>query len=426
MPEATCRSPLLEGAQAWIESQDGDRAAARRAGLECLEACGVPTRSHEDWRFTSLGPWTDARSSRVGDDGELTRADFSIDGLDAIELIFVNGRLEGAPQVDGLRVSPWSEAEGEVPFATRETLSQAPALEQLNQLWCDRGVVIEVEANTRIDRPVHLQFLSGAGESTLTQPRVVLRLEPSSGLHLVEDHRSTGAASATNLHLDVELGANAALEHVQLTRVATDASHATTLRSVIGRDARHRHWNFVLSGAWVRNDLHCRLGGENSEVHLMGLTVASGAQMVDAHTRVEHAADHSRSIEDYRHVLDDEARVVFAGRVHVGPDVHDSDAEQRNANLLLSPSARMNALPQLEIYNDDVKASHGSSMGRLDEDALFYMRSRGIDAQTARGLLLWGFANSIVQQLKWPAVAALVQHEVHERLAKLTPLESAS
>ncbi len=420
---------LLEGFEAWLAGRPERDQPHRREAHALLRDGGYPTRRHEEWRFTALGPWAESRSpsapSTVATAG--FRA-FDVEGLEAIDLEFIDGRLASVPEIPGVKIVVLGSDLGpeERPANSSDSRGDVPALELLNRAWSDRGVLVEVEPGVKVNHPLHFRFLSAAGSSTFTQPRVHLRLGRSSEVKVLEHHRSAGESTATNLHFEVELEEGARLEHVQLTLLGDSAAHATNLRAEVGRDATYSHWNFVLGGRWVRDDLHCRLAGEHSEMRLMGLAVAGGEQMIDTHTRVEHGAEHARSIEEYRHVVDDQARVVFAGRVVVEAQVRDSDARQTNANLLLSPDARVNALPQLEIYNDDVKASHGSSMGQLDEEALFYLRSRGIDEATARGLLLWGFANSVVEQLEWPALAQLIQHEVQGHLGEILSLEEES
>lgn len=431
-------SPLLEGFEGWLESggQGRDPLAALRAqAYERLSSIGMPTRRHEDWRFTELGPLGMELGARP--DGETSGpapTNLIIDGLASLDLHFHDGRLAPGSQqvvegIEGLSVHDLSDPAKRSLDAVRRSWERSSSedstfLETLNAMWCDRGALIEVAEKTVLDRPLRLVF-TGAGRDSFVQTRLIAQVGRHAQVTLVEDHGRSTSPSATNFVVDVQVDDDAHLNHVKLVRSECEDQHAANLRAVVGRDGRYRHWDFAVGGRWLRNDLRCTLAGENSEISLEGLVVAGDEQMVDHHTRIVHAASHARSLEHYRHVLDDRARGVFAGRVVVEKDVHATRAEQQNANLLLSDSARMNALPQLEIYNDDVTASHGATMGQLDRESLFYLRTRGIPELTARALLLWGFANTIVQGLGSEPIARLLQREVHSHLTGLEFLEDA-
>lgn len=432
-------SPLLDGFQSWLdETGHGDDALTplRQRAFEKLSASGMPTRKHEDWRFTELGPLALDLSARprteVGDAD--TAPATSIAGLESFDLHIRDGRLtdesrKALESVAGVEVHDLARGESSKLELSQRSFGRAAerdatALESLNAVWCDRGVVVDIAESTVLTQPLRLVF-SGAGGAGFLQSRTVLRLARNAQATVIEDHVGSKVPTSTNFVVDVQLGDNAHLEHVKLVRSSCSDFQAASLRADIGRDARYRHWDFAVGGRWLRNDMRCVLSGENSEVALMGLVVAGDEQMIDHHTRIVHAASRARSLENYRHILDDRARAVFAGRVLVEKDVHASHAEQQNANLLLSDDARMNALPQLEIYNDDVTASHGATMGQLDEESLFYLRSRGIPEESARALMLWGFANTVVQDLGSEPLARLLRGEIHEHLSGLEFLEEA-
>lgn len=430
-------SPLLEGFEGWLEAtgrKDDPLAPLRQLAFEKLTTSGMPTRKHEDWRFTELGPLALDLSAqpRADDTSDGTPPAVSIDGLDSFDVHIRDGRLATESRrelesIQGVEIhdlahSRVSELEASQGSWRRATEDDATPLESLNAMWCDRGVVIELAENTALTRPIRLIF-TGAGGAGFLQSRVVLRLARHAQATVIEDHAGAEVPTSTNFVLDVQLGDNSQLEHVKLVRSTCTDFQAASLRADVGRDARYRHWNFVVGGRWLRNDMRCVLAGENSEIALMGLVVAGDEQMIDHHTRIVHAASHSRSLENYRHILDDRSRAVFAGRVIVEKDVHATQAEQQNASLLLSDHARMNALPQLEIYNDDVTASHGATIGQLDEEPIFYLRSRGIPEETARALMLWGFANTIAQELGSEPIARLLRGEIHAHLSGLDFLE---
>jgi Fe-S cluster assembly protein SufD len=242
-----------------------------------------------------------------------------------------------------------------------------------------------------------------------------VEVERGAQVSIVEDHVG-GGEGLVNLQIELVAAANAHVSWTRLVRLGDEMRHIASMRVRQDRDSVVRVQTMNLSGALVRHDVDVSLEGENSECALHGLVVGQGSQVADNHSVIHHRASHARSTEHFRNVLDDRSRAVFAGRVVVEEDVRGTDAQQSNANLLLSDDARVDALPQLEIYNDDVKASHGATLGQLDRDAMFYLRSRGIDVGTARAILTWAFANVVVEEISLAPIRALVRKSVFEHL----------
>jgi Fe-S cluster assembly protein SufD len=246
---------------------------------------------------------------------------------------------------------------------------------------------------------------------------------PGSRAIVIEDHVSLGAgATFTNAVSELELGAGAALEWIKLQREAPTACHVSGVHARVARDARFSAAALSFGTALLRNDARVVLAEEGASCELRGLFVAGGDQHVDNHTWIDHLRPHGTSRELYKGILDGRARGVFNGRIVVRPDAQKSDALQQNQNLLLSRDAEIATQPQLEIHADDVKCSHGSTVGQLDPDATFYLRSRGIPEREARNLLMAGFVSEITRALSVPALAERTLELAVERLGMHGPL----
>jgi Fe-S cluster assembly protein SufD len=416
------RHPLIRAAGDAVEALGanggGWNRAAREQTLAALQDSGLPDAHDEDWRFTPLqslghGEWVAAPRPEAG----IAPAEYSVSGLEAVMIVLVDGFFDpelsdcaGFPS--GLELLQGSE---NVPFPAGE-YSRSRAFEGLNLAAAPDPFVLRVSGV--IEQPVHLVHLSSAAdESRLASP--CFRVETGRGaeLTLVEDHLSAeGSSDLVNLRVELDVGDNSHVAWTRLVRTAAGHRQLTRMRIRQSRDSVVRVQSMNLGGALVRHDVEVILDGPNSDCGLFGLVMGEGSQIVDNHSLIRHRASHSRSEEHFRNVLDGSSRAVFAGRVVVEEGTVGTDARQSNANLLLSDHARVDALPQLEIYNDDVKASHGSTLGQLDQDSMFYLRSRGIDAATARTILTWAFANVVVEEIGLDPVRALVRQKVFEHL----------
>ena len=252
----------------------------------------------------------------------------------------------------------------------------------------------------------------------MVHPRVLVLAEPQSRLTLIQDHVSVGNAPGfTNAVTEVEIGAGARVDFVLIQREPDHRFHVANLAVTQERDSRLSAHSFCLGGALLRNDASVLLAGEGAECRLDGLLVAAGRQLVDNHTLVDHSVPRCTSQETYKGILGGEARGVFRGRIIVRPDAQKTSARQSNPNLLIGEGAEVDSKPQLEIHADDVKCSHGSSIGSIDAEAFFYLRSRGLSAAMARELLTRAFAEEILRALPTPALAAALGDVVQARLS---------
>ena len=391
---------------------------AREQALAALQDCGLPGARDEDWRFTPLraldrDDWVVAPRPEAG----VLPVEYSIPDLDAVRIVLVDGYLDSelsdlAGFPDGFELLKGSAV---VPFPANKFV-RTDAFEALNLLAMPEPFVLRVEGV--IERPVHLVHLSSAAEgSRVASPCLRVEVGRNAELTLIEDHLSAeGNSDLVNLRVELDVGDNAHVSWTRVVRTGAEHRHLAHMQIRQSRDSVVRVHSMTLGGALVRHQVEVILDGPNSDCGLFGLVMGEGTQIADNHSVIRHRASHSRSEEHFRNVLDGRSRAVFAGRVVVEQGTVGTDAKQNNANLLLSDEARVDALPQLEIYNDDVKASHGSTLGQLDQDSMFYLRSRGIDAVTARAILTWAFANVVVEEIRLDPIRALVRRKVFEHL----------
>jgi Fe-S cluster assembly protein SufD len=377
--------------------------ARRHEGLAHFAAAGFPGRRDEAWKYTDL-KLVARRSFAAGVAGEFEAS--PIDGLDAPALTFVNGRLVRSANLPaGAAAIPLSRALAEGHPACRQLLGQVadPARHRFaalsTALFTD-GVLLDLPADLVLEAPIRLVFLAGGGRApALACPRVLVRAGENSSATLIEHY---GAAPGESLSLavtEVALSPGARLVHYRVQEESAEAFHIGALAARLERDASLVSHNLSVGGRIARFDLDVALAGPGARVEMNGLYVVRDRQHVDNHTRVDHAVPRTVSDELYRGVLSGRGRAVFNGKAVVHPGAAGTDARQSNANLLLSPEAEVDTKPELEIYADDVKCAHGATTGQLDTAALFYLRSRGLDEDTAKSLLTYAFADTVLARM---------------------------
>jgi Fe-S cluster assembly protein SufD len=416
-------APVRAGEPAWLE-------AARKAAIARFVEIGVPTRRHEEWKYTS--------AERIGRVAwrPAAPATPAADALDALDLplgghprlVFVNGRfapglsrLEGLPA--GVIASPartlWAH-----PGAWLEALLALPAaladraFAALAAALAPDTAVVRIGRDVEVGPQLVVLFLSAPGEDAAAMPRLAVELEPGARLALIEIHAGPPGAERQlhNALGAVVVGANASLDHLRLQLDGAGATHLAHLHARVARDGRYASRAIALGAAVARLELVATLDGEGAEATLDGLYVAADGQHSDNRTVVDHARPHGTSRELYKGVLGGRSRGVFSGKVIVRKEAQKTSADQKNANLLLERDAEVDSKPQLEIEADDVRCSHGSSIGQLEEDALFYLRARGLDAPAARALLVRAFVGEILEGV---ADEALRERLLERVLAKL-------
>lgn len=406
----------------------------RRQAMDRFGALGLPTTRLEDWKYTSVAPigrvpWhlaSGEAASRVTADAiapylfcepDWPRLVF-VDGQYAPALSAVHGLPAGA-RVQSLGAALAEDAAAIQPVLARHADWQAHGFTALNTAFLADGALIWLPRGAAIETPIHLVFAAtGADDDTVSHPRVLVVLGAGSAATVLESYVSLAPGRhLTNAVSELVLEQDAALTHYQVLRESARAYHVGTTQVHQARDSRLASYSFALSADLARNDLNVRLTGEGAECSLTGLYLVTGTQHVDYHTTIDHLVPHGTSREFYKGVLDGKARAVFNGKVVVHPNATQSDAQQVNRNLLLSTDATVDTKPQLEIFNDDVKCTHGAAVGQLDADAIFYLRSRGIGDAAARRILTVGFAGEVTDRVPLAPVHTALADLLFARLA---------
>ncbi|ABM61323.1 Fe-S cluster assembly protein SufD [Halorhodospira halophila] len=392
-------------------------AERRRAAMATFDAHGFPTRRWEAWKHIDLTPvlrsdFHPPQTAGAVDDGLAGRVDQLLPRSDGPRLVFIDGYLDAsrsdyAELPAGLSVQPLSQAlADDVAWLQQHLAAHADPANSpfiaLNTALMDEGVAIHVARGAMIEAPLLIVcYTSAACAGHAVYPRVIVHGEEASHLRVVEYH--SGDPEAAYLSCPVtELVADAGAQ-VDLTRISEEGDAGCQLGAVSGtaaRDARVGAHSFVWGGDKVRVDIEATVQGDNGEGDLTGVHLSDGQRFVDHHTWVHHDAEHTRSRQVFKGVLDGRSESVFDGLIKVHPGAQKTDAEQENRNLLLSPRAFAHSNPRLEIFADDVRCTHGSTVGELDEQALFYMRARGIDPLVAKSLLTYAFVAEVLETVR--------------------------
>ena len=402
-------------------------AEARQAALGRLQALGLPTARHEDWRFTSLAALSAVSFARASGGDPAHAATLLDRGLapEGPRLVFVNGRL--APGLStraapgGALLTSLAEALRDHPELVRPHLGRLArpddqAFVAANAALFEDGGFVLLPRGARIDAPLALVFVTDAARGPVAvHPRVLVVAEPGARGTIEEVFVGRGAA-LTNAVTELVLADGAAVEHVRLQAESLEAFHVGSVHAEQGAGARLAAHAFTVGGRLSREEVRSRLAGEGAEIAANGLYMADGARVADHFSWVEHAVPRCTTTETFKGILDDTARGVFSGRVRVLPGAQKTVARQLSSSLLLSDDAIADTKPQLEIFADDVKCGHGGTVGQLDESSLFYLRSRGIPEADAKSLLIWAFASEMVGLVAAPALRARAKNLVAARL----------
>ena len=413
----------------------------RREAMLRFADTGFPTIADEEWRYTNVARLaatefeTAPEPSPVGPCRTKARA---AGGSGGVRCVFLNGRycaeLSRLDEVESrVRVGSLASILRDSPEEVEDHLARYVEIERhpfatLNTAFIEDGAVVRVPAGVVVEDPIQLVFLStgNGGPAFVTHPRNLIVVGAGSECLVVEHYAGVGEKSYFNNPVtEVAVGENANLDHYRLQEESPAAHHVSTLEIRQESNSVARTLSADLGGRLTRNDLNLVLGGEGADASLDGIFVVSGEQLVDNHTRIEHAAPHCGSREIYKGILDGRSRGVFRGRIVVHPGAQKTDSVQTNNNLLLSDRALVNTKPQLEIYADEVKCTHGATIGQLDREALFYMRSRGIDEDMARSILTYGFAEDVVRRVRLDSLRDRLSSLLFDRLPQGSSLRKA-
>lgn len=415
---------LLAHFEAQAGSLFGDQQIRREAAAH-FSVKGIPGRRVEDYKYLAMDVLL---KKDFGFRTELmrviTKEDIAHLSLveNAIVLVVVNGVF--VPQLSthdnlpaGLTIDSIVHAAVSDPAAKKHYAAYARAeadpFVALNTMLATGGVFVHAAKNAVIDRPVHIINIADNETASIHQPRHLLVTEQGAEMAVIESFESIGPVkSFTNALTEVYAAPNSKLDHYRLQLEGPGGSLVSNVQGSCTAGSVYNTYTFTFGGTLVRNNLGVRMAEANAEAHLFGLYLPTGSQVVDNHTLVDHALPNCMSNELYKGVISDKATAVFNGKIFVRPDAQKTNAYQTNKNILMSDDASVNTKPQLEIYADDVKCSHGTSTGRMDEQALFYLRARGIGEDSARRLLVQAFAEEVVNTVKIEALRNFIEERI--------------
>ena len=401
-----------------------EHAAAR------FNTLGIPTPRLEGWKYTNLAPLsrldfrlaTDTPSDTLVDD-----RGFRLEPFAVVEMVMVNGHFTASSIGElpaGLNVRPLREAIMDAAVSSvvgRVADLEEQAMTALNMALMHDGVVIEVAAGVAVEGFIHILHIGHPEDvPVMSHPRNLLIAGANSQVAIVETYVGSGRYF-TNAVTEIVAADGAVVDHTKIEYESNEAFHVGTVQIRQERSSSVTSRSFALGGALVRNEIHCALAGEGATLSLEGLFALTGTQHVDNHTVIDHRAPHCQSIELFKGILDQSSRGIFDGLIVVRPGAVKTNSRQTNKNLLLSETAIVDSKPMLEIYNDDVKCTHGSTIGQLEEEPMFYLRSRGIGEDEAKSLLVHAFASEIVDRIRFDAVREQVRRVLFAAMPEHLP-----
>jgi Fe-S cluster assembly protein SufD len=388
----------------------------RRQAMAVFQKLGYPTTRHEEWKYTNISPVHEFNFERSKPyvPGSLRREDLDTHFFDEFKnsrMVFINGHFAAdlsdlSAVMDKIRIMSLREAFeqddnkiNQVIAASQSFLTES--FVSLNTAFIEDGAFLEIPDNTVVEQPIHLLFITdNQDRPVVTFPRSLIITGRSSQVRFIETFVAVSDTSYfTNNVAEIYVGQNAQVERHKILTESSEAFHISALEVFQDRDSRFIDHNISLGGNLVRNHISSEFKGEGSSCTLNGLYTANGEQHIDNHTVIDHAVGHCESHELYKGILDEKSKGVFNGKIFVRQDAQKTNAIQSNNCILLSDEATIDTKPQLEIFADDVKCTHGATVGQLDEDAFFYMRARGIAREKARNLLIYAFASEVLDKI---------------------------
>ena len=399
----------------------------RKEAFEKFSDSGIPTRKNEEYKYTDVRKIFSGTFTAIHNEVHKIKLPSTMgEGL-GVRLVFINGWLHkdstlsaklpkgmivGNLALDGLL--------NHSDLLKKYLNSDGDSLAQLNSaLWTD-GAFIYVPENIQMETPIEIIHISTGEKEIIASPRHLIVVEKNSSLRIIENTISLdlNSKAIVNSHADIFVGENS---KVQFYRLQNDCKSVSLISSTNVIQEKNSHFDtntITLGSEWTRNNLSISLNGENCESHLNGLFITNGTDLIDNHTSVQHNKPNCRSNQLYKGILDGKSTGIFNGKIFVERDAQKTNAYQSSKNILLSDDATINTKPQLEIYADDVKCSHGSTTGQLNEEALFYLRSRGLSVDSARNLLLYAFANDVLDTIRIESLKNYLEELVNKKLAR--------
>lgn len=404
----------------------------QQAARDQLHAMAFPDRKTEAWKYTGLtaleqiGLWQSPTASNAHRPAEkiTTDAALRLTVLHDETQLEVSAAAAASVEAKCLRDLDDTQLQRYLPLLALDPRWQEHPFAQLCEATLDHGWLIVVKARQKVEKPIVIEQWANTGDSSVSNNdpsnsftsnlRVLVVVEPGAEatlLHITDSPRDANTSLLNGL-IQVHVQDNASLQHIHLQVADERSQQVNVTQTTLNRDSRYQHYVVSLGTALIRNDLHLQFTAAGAEAQLNGAFLSKHAQHVDNHLNLEHISGRCQSTTRYKGLVTDQSRAVFNGRIHIHPDAQKTDAQLNNKNLLLSREAEIDTKPELEIYADDVKCAHGASIGQLDEKALFYFESRGIDKGTAEAMLSFGFINEIVETLPVPGLADAVNQRL--------------
>ncbi len=405
----------------------------RQRAAEIFSGLTVPTTKHEEWKYTNLKnvlarPYTFAAATEVVPDRVAHFMEQYEEGT-ANVLVFVNGFFVSehshiASAESAVAICSLQEAWAKFPETVEKHFGQYAGFTDhlftaMNTALASEGTFVWIKPGQVVEQPIIIHYIADAhAGNTIAQVRNLFVAGAGSQATIIEHYNSTTSefAPLTNMVTEIFVAPNARLDHYKIQNEEANASHIGMTKAHQERDSYYANTTISLTGQVVRNNLHIDIAGSNCEAFMNGLMAITGNTLVDNHTAVDHQMPHSQSNQLYKGLLDGKSSGVFNGKIFVRPDAQKTNAYQSSKNILLSESANMDAKPQLEIWADDVKCSHGHATGALDEEPLFYLRARGITLDNARALLMFAFAADVLARVQYEPVRRYTERIIAQRL----------
>jgi len=394
-------------APAWLQP-------LKNAGFARFSELGFPTTKNEEWRFTNVAPI--ARTKFTAGRQGVVAAKFA---KGPIQLVFANGHLVSRPESlpKGLEAgSILDDSAAAMQHLGKHASFEQDAFVALNTAMLADAAFVRVARGAVIEEPIEIFYLTtGTSQATAVHPRVLVVVGADAHCTIVERYQGAGeGVYFNNAVTEIVAGDRAVVDHYKVQQETTRAFHISTLQATLGQSATFASHSISLGAALARNDANATLS-EGTDATLNGLYIVNGTQHVDNHTKIDHAMPHGTSHEMYKGILDGKSRAVFNGKIIVRKDAQKTDSKQTNKNLVLSDDAVVDTKPELQIYADDVRCTHGATIGQLDSEALFYLQSRGIGKREARSLLTYAFAQDVVDRIKVPALRDSLEKMLYEK-----------
>lgn len=392
---------------------------------------GFPTTKIEEWKYTNVDTIANTNFSFPSDTISLQKTNienFFIKKLDCYKIVFVNGRFienlsdnlnsENEFAVTELKEYINAKINSDDQFLTKLANYKDDSFVALNTAFIQNGIVIKIKKEKTINKPFFLLYISTSKNgSVINQPRILFKSEANSSATIIESYQSLNSMNdMNNVVSEFYLEENARLDHIKIQNESSSSFHISNQFASLAKNCNFSTLNINLGGKITRSNIFTKLTGEASECVLNGVYIGNGTQHIDNRTVIDHVKPHCLSSETYKGIVGDNARGIFNGKIQVYQEAQKTNAIQNNSGLLLSENASIDTKPQLEIYADDVKCTHGATIGQLNEEALFYLRSRGIDMQQAKNMLINAFAGEVVDQIENEVLRERIQDYIDEKL----------